>query len=117
MEIKDKVVLTEDDIKLVEDFFAHYNNSKLNNLVITDSLRNEIDKFKKLNTSQAYTVEDQKAFTIALSGALANTSHPLLRDPAIADVIGACQEVWADAQFYEELEKTISTPHQSSEED
>lgn len=110
MDVKDRVVLTEDDMRMVEDFFAHYNDPKLNNLVMTTALKRELDKFRDKKNS--YSVEDQKAFTIALCGALAKTTHPLLRDEAIKDVLAACENVHTDAQFYEEFEKTIQDPQE-----
>ena len=113
MELKDTVVLSEDDIRMVEDFFTHYNDPKTNNLPMTDKLRNEINIFKDKSKQGAYSVEDQKRFTIALSGALSHTTHPLLLDEAIKDVIGACDAVWTDAQFYEEFEKAIQDPQKA----
>lgn len=116
MEVKDRVVLTADDIKMVEDFFQHYNDPKTNNLIMPEKLTQEIEKFKEKSKTHSYTVEDQRLFSIAISEALHKTTHPLLKDPAIADVISACSEVWTDAQFYEEFEKTLATP-QTGEED
>jgi hypothetical protein len=110
MELKDKVVLSDDDVRMVEDFFQHYNDPKTNNLIMTDLLRHEISTFRDKVKNGSYTVEDQKKFTIALCGALSRTTHPLLRDEAIKDVLGACDVVWTDAQFYEEFEKAIQDP-------
>lgn len=110
MELKDKVVLSSDDISMVEDFFQHYNDPKTNNLAMTDYLSREIKIFKEKLATGSYTPEDQKRFTIALSGAISRTTHPLLRDEAIKDVLLACDAVWNDAQFYEELEKAIQDP-------
>ena len=108
MELKDKVVLSDDDVKMVEDFFHHYNDPKTNNLVLTSILKTEIDKFRdKAAVGLSYSVEDQRNFTHALCDALRKTTHPLLRDEAIKDVIGACDAVATDAQFYEEFEKAI----------
>jgi hypothetical protein len=108
MELKSSVILSIDDIRMVEDFFNHYNDPKTNNLIITDSLQKEINKFKTKVSDGSYTVEDQRLFTIALCGALSQTSHPLLKDIALKDVMSACGDVWTDAQFYEEFEKAIS---------
>jgi hypothetical protein len=110
MELKDKVVLSDDDVKMVEDFFQHYNDPKTNNLIMTDYLRREITSFREKAKDGSYSTEDQKRFTVALCGALCNTTHPLLRDEAIKDVLGACDSVWTDAQFYEEFEKAIQDP-------
>jgi Flp pilus assembly CpaF family ATPase len=104
MELKDKVVLNKDDIRMVLDFFQHYNDPKVNNLILTDRLKNEIESFQAKVDSGSYTTEDQRRFTIALCGALSATTHPLLRDDAIKDVINACDAVYVDAMFYEEFE-------------
>ena len=112
MELKDKVVLSDDDVKMVEDFFQHYNNPQTNNLVMTDILRDEIESFKNKVKDGSYSTEDQRRFTVALCGALRQTTHPLLRDEAIKDVLGACDSVWSDAQFYEEFEKAIRDPQE-----
>lgn len=113
MDVLEKVVVSEDDMKMVEDFFKHYNDPVTNNLVMTESLRNEIKKFR---TSKDYSVEDQKAFTIALCHSIHNTTHPLLKDEAIKDVIDACTDVYTDAKFYEEFEKRVIPPQASEEE-
>ena len=110
MELRDKVVLSDDDIKMVEEFFRHYNDPKTNNLVMSVRLRNEINRFKEKANTGSFSLEDQRNFTIALCESLRNTSHPLLRDEAIKDVIGACDQVFTDAKFYEEFEKAIQDP-------
>ena len=115
MELKEKVVLSDDDVKMVEDFFQHYNDPKTNNLIMTPLLRKELEAFKGKAKDGSYTVEDQKRFTVALCGALSNTTHPLLKDEAIKDVIGACDTVWTDAQFYEEFEKAIQDPQKEED--
>ena len=107
MELKDKIVLSGDNVSMVEDFFQHYNDPKTNNLIMTDYLRHEIASFKEKAKDGSYTTEDQRRFSVALCGALSNTTHPLLRDEAIKDVLDACNSVWTDAQFYEEFEKAI----------
>ena len=109
MDVLEKVVISEEDLRMVEDFFKHYNDPNTNNLVMTNSLINEIQKFR---SSKNYTVEDQKAFTIALCHSIQNTTHPLLRDEAIKDVLDACTEVYTDAKFYEEFENKLATPEE-----
>jgi len=110
MELKNRVVLNDEDIKMIEDFFYHYNDQKKNNLIMTELLRKEMNIFKEKSTVGTYNTEDQRRFTIALCGALSDTTHPLLRDEEIKDVLTACSEVWTDAQFYEEFEKAIQVP-------
>jgi hypothetical protein len=115
MELKDKVVLSDDDVKMVEDFFQHYNDPKTNNLMMTETLANEISLFREKAKSGGYSTEDQKRFTVALCYALGHTTHPLLRDEAIKDVLNACDAVWTDAQFYEELERAIQDPQKAED--
>jgi len=110
MELKDKVVLSDDDVKMVEDFFQHYNDPKTNNLVLPPDLRREIEAFKSKAKDGSYTTEDQMKFTVALCGAISNTTHPLLLDSSIKDLIDATGTIWKDAQFYEEFEKAIREP-------
>jgi hypothetical protein len=117
MELRDKVVLSDDDIKMVEEFFQHYNDPKTNNLIMTARLRGEINKFKEKAAIGGISVEDQRNFTVALCEALRNTTHPLLRDEAIKDVISACDQVFTDAKFYEEFEKAIQEPPQETKEE
>jgi len=107
MELRNKVVLNADDMTMVEEFFQQYNDPATNNLVITEDLRKEIEFFR---SNSSYSVEDQNRFTVALTGALIHTTHPLLQDEAIKDVMTSCKTVWNDAKFYEEFEKVIQVP-------
>jgi hypothetical protein len=110
MDIKDKVVINDDDVKMIEDFFNNYAGSN-NDLVMTDRLKKELDKFK--SKGQNYDPEDQHKLTIALCGALYKSTHPLIQDEAIKEVIAACGEVWNEGEFYEQLENAMF--HSSSD--
>lgn len=110
MEIKDKVVVTDDDMKLVEDFFQHYNDPKTNNLPMTDRLKSEIAKFRSKSKGGQYSPVDQRNFAIALCNAMNATTHPLLRDLALKEVMDSVATVDNDAQFYDELEKALTSP-------
>jgi len=115
MELRDKVVITEYDIRTIEDLFKAYNDPVKNNLVMTDELHKELEIFKTKNEFRDYTVEDQRRLTVALCHSLSNTTHELLRDPALQEVFTAVDTVWHDAEFYEELEKIIQDPQKAED--
>ncbi len=107
MDLKDKVVITNDDLRMIEEFFNNYNDPKTNNLLLTDRLKEEIAKFRAKGSD--YSVEDQKNLTISLVGALHKSTHPLLRDAALKEVMDCVADVWHEGSFHEELEKAISS--------
>jgi hypothetical protein len=106
MDIKDKVVINVDDIKMIEDFFSNYAGAN-NDLVMTDRLKREIDKFRSKGDN--YDPEDQHKLTVALCGALYTSTHPLIQDEAIKEVIAACGEVWSEGEFHEQLEAILDS--------
>jgi hypothetical protein len=106
MDIKDKVVINNDDIKMIEDFFSNYAGTS-NDLVMTDKLKAELGKYKA--KGDTYSPEDQYKLTVALCGALYTSTHPLIQDEAIKEVITACGEVWNEGEFHEQLETILSS--------
>ena len=109
----EKVVITADDIRLIEEFFTHFNDPAQQNLVMQPSLQNEIQLFK--SDPDKYTVADQTRLRAALCESFSKTTHQLLRDEALKPVMQATEEIYNEAKFYEELETALTEQDQPAE--
>lgn len=97
-EEQNKVVITSEDIKNIEDFFSHFR------MDMPDYLREQLDVFK--NNPEAYTIDNQLALKSELAHALVESDHELLKDDLFKDVIDNCSKEWFDTQFQRDFENT-----------
>ena len=95
-----QVVLGNEDIKNIEEFFGHFN------IVIPEQLKARIDIFKK--SGGGYTVEQQTELKIELARAVINSDHELLKDEVFGRIMDNCDKEWFDAQFTRDIEEALS---------
>jgi hypothetical protein len=95
-----KVVVGNEDIKNIEEFFDHFH------IPIPQYLRDELDKFK--NNPGAYTVDMQKKLKTELAHAVVSSDHELLKDEVFGRIINNCDKEWFDTQFNRDLEDALT---------
>lgn len=99
-ENKDKIVISEDDISNVEQFFSHFD------IAMPERLEKELKVFKQ--KGKKYAIEDQHNLKIALVKAVIDVEHDLLKDEIFDSVKSSCQETWYNAQFDNLMEEALS---------
>lgn len=103
-----RVVVNQEDVKNIEDFFNHFR------IPIPDFLKTQLDKFK--NSPESYTYDDQCLLKTELARAIASSDHELFKDELFTNVLNNCSKEWYDAQFNRDLEEALSDEDQDSSE-
>lgn len=95
-----KVVINQEDIKNIEDFFNHFR------IEIPSYLQTELEVFK--NDPNNYTYDKQCKLKTELAHAIVSSDHELFKDDLFANVIKNCNKEWFDAQFDRDLVDTFT---------
>lgn len=97
-----KVVVTNDDVKNIEEFFNHFK------IEMPDSLKQVIEKFK--DTPDSFSFDDQIKLRSFLAHTICSSTHPLLTDKVFDNIRKNCERAWFDAQFDFDVEDVFSEP-------
>ena len=102
-----KVVVNQEDIQNIEDFFKHFR------IPIPNYLQQQIDVFKQ--DPNNYTYDKQCVLKSELAHAISESDHELFKDELFSNVIKNCAKEWYDTQFNRDLESALSENQDSSE--
>jgi len=96
-----KVVLTDQDIKLVEDFYSSFK------IPMSGELEDIIKTFK--TKGEKFTVRDQELFRIAIAGSILYTDHPLFNsDIFTKNIKESCEAELFESRFNLDVEEELS---------
>ena len=99
-ETTNKVVINQEDIKNIEDFFNHFR------IPIPTFLKSELDVFR--NSPDDYSYDKQCKLKSELAHAIVDSDHELFKDDLFKNVIKNCNKEWFDTQFDRDLETTFT---------
>jgi hypothetical protein len=95
-----KVVINEEDIKNIEDFFNHFR------IDIPDFLKSELDTYR--SSPDTYGIDNQEKLKAELAHAIVASDHELFKDKLFENVVKNCTKCWFDTQFDRDLESGLS---------
>jgi hypothetical protein len=101
----DKVVINDEDLKHIEDFFNHFE------IPMHDRLKARIQEFR--DDPAGYTVLQQKRLRQEMSHAIVNTDHPLLQDELFSYLRANCAHDDYHAQFDRDIEEALTDEKES----
>ncbi len=105
-EKEESVVLTQEDMRNVREFFNHFN--------IT--IPTYLDKIiKRVESEETITLESQKIFKTILARTISESEHELFKDSLFEEIIPECEKEWYDAQFRQDFEEAMVSPDQTQE--
>lgn len=89
-----KVVLTESDVNIIEDFYSSFK------IPMHAQLRAQVDSLKEKIGNGTYTVEDQNKLRAALAYSVLNTKHQILEsDIFTQNIKDTCAAELYEVQF------------------
>jgi len=95
-----KVLINQEDIKNIEDFFNHFR------IEIPNFLQAELDVFK--NNPDEYNLDKQAKLKSELGHAIISSDHELFKDDLFVNVMKNCNKEWFDTQFDRDINNTFS---------
>ena len=96
-----KVVISAEDIKNIEEFFNHFK------IEIPTYLSDQLDIFKAAPSE--YTLDKQKKLKAELAHAIVTTDHELMKDGVFSNIVSNCDKEWFDTQFNRDFEGELSS--------
>lgn len=96
-----KVVINQEDIKNVEDFFNHFR------IEIPKFLQAELDVFK--DDPESYNLDKQAKLKSELAHAIVSSDHELFKDDLFVNVMKNCNKEWYDTQFDRDINDVFSS--------
>ena len=97
-----KVVISSEDIKNIEEFFNHFR------IPIPTYLQEQLNTYK--TAPDEYTLDNQKTLKSELAHAIVSSDHELLKDGVFDNIISNCDKEWFETQFNRDLENELSEP-------
>jgi uncharacterized protein (DUF1786 family) len=102
-ENEESVVLTQEDMRNVREFFNHFNIDMpeyLDKTILSVEKENEI------------TLQSQKNFKTSLVRAISESNHELFKDSLFEEIVPECEKEWYEAQFSQDFEAAMSSQDQ-----
>jgi len=99
-ETSNKVVINQEDIKNIEDFFNHFR------IEIPEFLSKELQVFK--DNPAEYNYDKQCKLKSELAHTIVSSDHELFKDELFKNVLGNCNKEWFETQFNRDLESTFT---------
>lgn len=97
LEVKEKVVITPEDVRAALDFWTHFK------IPVQSYLTDAAALFEK-----EQTLENQNAVKLALCKAISETDHEAFKDPIFAPIVSECSDTKFKMQFDKDLEDTLT---------
>jgi hypothetical protein len=94
-----KVVMTADDFKNIEEFFTHFK------IPMPELLTAVIAEYRA--NPGKFEFDDQRKLRVALAHAVITAEHPLLKDDVFKNIRANCDKAFYDGQFQYDLENIL----------